>query len=339
VALSENTSLWDVLQNLSDPALQLNRGTLEKLRVFAEFISSCQTKAKAEDAYETTRHLLSVSGIMKELHNGNTPEELSKFENLEELLNGIHDFTEGAREEGESPMLERYLEDIALLTDADNMKEENRDKVSIMTMHSAKGLEFSVVYVAGVEEDLFPSPMSMENMQGLEEERRLFYVAVTRAKKKVVITYSQTRYRWGELTDCSPSRFIKEIDETYVDWPDDPRKDSFVFDREDEFRNNNSLHREPKSFSRGTGRKLTKISNVAGRNEPLRAPSDSSFKPSDPLKIQSGMLVEHSRFGKGKVIHIEGEMPNRKATVFFQQMKQEKQLLLKFAKLRIVDNF
>ena len=334
VANTRDTSIWDVILNLSDPAISFNRGTLEKLRSFAEFISQCQDKARSEDAYEAAKHVISASGILKELHNGNTPEELSKFENLEELLNSIHDFVESAREEGESPMLERYLEDIALLTDADNEKTEHQDRVSIMTMHSAKGLEFSVVYIAGAEEELFPSPMSLDSPQGLEEERRLFYVAVTRAKKKVFITYSQTRYRWGELMDCSPSRFIREIDETYIDWKDDPRKDTFVFDREDDF-----LQREPKITFPGAGRKLTRVRNATAGMQSSKSSTDSSFQPSDPLKIQSGMLVEHSRFGKGKVIHIEGEMPNRKATVFFQEMKQEKQLLLKFARLKIVDNF
>lgn len=334
VANTRDTSIWDVLLDLTGPALSFNRSTLEKLRLFAEFISQCQNKAKTEDAYEAAKHVISASGILKELHNGNTPEELSKFENLEELLNGIHDFVESAREEGESPLLERYLEDIALLTDADNEKTEHQDRISIMTMHAAKGLEFSIVYIAGAEEQLFPSPMAMDSPQGLEEERRLFYVAVTRAKKKVFITYSQTRYRWGELLDCSPSRFIREIDEAYIDWKDDPRKDIFVFDRED-----GPLQYKPGIIFPGAGRKLTRIGNATAGMRSPHPTSDPAFTPSDPLKIQSGMLVEHSRFGKGKVVHIEGEMPNRKATVFFQQMKQEKQLLLKFAKLRIVDNF
>jgi len=339
VAVTRDISLWEVLQNPSDPALRLNRGTIEKLLSFSDLINNCREKAKKEDAFETVKHVVSACGILKELHNGNTPEELSKYENLDELINGIHDFVDSAREEDEPPSLERYLENVALLTDADNEKDEARDKVSIMTMHSAKGLEFRVVFIAGVEEELFPSPMSVENMHDLEEERRLFYVAVTRAKKKVIISYSQSRYRWGELVNCSPSRFIKEIDESFIDWPDDPRKDMFIFDREDEYMDEKQGYQPTKSSFRRTGRKLTRITGQGIDSKSHQSVSDPSFKPSDPLKIQSGMLVEHSRFGKGKVIHIEGEMPNRKATVFFQQMKQEKQLLLKFAKLRIIDNF
>ncbi len=338
-SVEKNISLWEVLQNLSDPSFHLNQGTKQKLMAFVDFISGCQAKAEKEDAYETARHIIRASGILKELHMGNTPEELSKYENLEELLNAIHDFVESAREEGEPPSLSRYLENVALLTDADNEKEEKRDKVSIMTMHSAKGLEFGVVYIAGAEEELFPSPMSLDNQHNLEEERRLFYVAMTRAKKKVFITYSQTRYRWGELNDCSPSRFIKDINEAYIDWPDDPRKDAFIFDREDDLSYRPSLKREPANFFTRGGKKFTQLNKTAESGKLHQAPSDLLFKPSDPLKIQSGMLVEHSRFGKGKVIQVEGEMPNRKAIVFFQQMKQEKQLLLKFAKLRIVDNF
>ncbi len=338
-SVNKNISLWELLQNLSDPQLKLNRGTNDKLLAFVNFIDHCKVKAMEEDAYETARYVIATSGIMKELHTGNTPEELSKYENLEELLNGIRDFVENALEEGEQPSLDRYLQNVALLTDANDEKEEKKDKVSIMTMHSAKGLEFEVVYISGVEEELFPSPMAFDSRQEMEEERRLFYVAVTRAKKKVIITYSQSRYRWGELMHCSPSRFIEEIDETYIDWSDDPRKDAFIFDKEDAVQGNYSPQHESITFFNRSGKKLTKISKAITGARQTSVPDDPLFKPSDPMEIQTGMLVEHTRFGKGKVIHIEGEMPNRKATVFFQQMKQEKHLLLKFAKLKIVDNF
>jgi DNA helicase-2/ATP-dependent DNA helicase PcrA len=339
VAAAEDISMWELLQKLPVPALHFNRGTIEKLIMFKALIDRFREKAEKEDAFETSRYVVSESGMLKDLHGGDTPEEISKFENLEELINGIHDFVDSAREEDESPSLERYLENVALLTDTDNVKDEARDKVSIMTMHSAKGLEFRNVYIAGVEEELFPSPMSMENMHDLEEERRLFYVAVTRAKKQVIITYSQSRYRWGELHNCSPSRFINEVDLSCIDWPDDPRKEMFVFDREDELLNKQSVFYTPKFRLTEAGKKHTRISSSDHKVKTQYTDAGLSFQPSDPAKIQSGMLVEHSRFGKGKVIHIEGEMPNRKATVFFQQMKQEKQLLLKFARLRIIDNF
>lgn len=331
-------SLWQVLQNPDNPSLAFNRGTISKLSAFVNFISKYQEKTDTHDAYEIANQIAIESGILKELHNGNLPEERSKFENLEELLNGIHDFVDAAREEAESTSLASYLEDIALLTDADTDLNEDKNRVSIMTIHSAKGLEFSSVYIAGVEEQLFPSPMALDNPKDLEEERRLFYVAVTRAKQRVTISYSQTRYRWGELVDCSPSRFISEIDEKLINWPDDPRH----VPAEQEFKPASVQEREKWSTGQSTkytGSQIKQpgISPPLFRKRVVNQIADPNFKPSDPSTIQPGMQVEHQRFGKGKVIHIEGVMPNKKATVFFQEMKQEKQLLLKFAKLRIVE--
>jgi DNA helicase II / ATP-dependent DNA helicase PcrA len=333
-----DVSIWQVLQKSDSMAPKFNRGTMEKLNAFRGFIAESQLMAQQQDAHEVAKHITSSTGIMKELYNGNTPEELSKYENLEELLNGIKDFADSAREEGESPLLAQYLESVSLLTDADTDKDEDRNKVSLMTVHSAKGLEFGHVYIAGVEEELFPSYMSLDSARDLEEERRLFYVALTRAKKRVTISYSHSRYRWGEPTDCKPSRFIKEIDETFLDWPDDPRKETELFE---------SANQEPwknKPFFKDSDtpqmqgkRKLTRISGNFNTSRHTPASSDHTFIPSDPDLIQTGMLVEHQRFGQGKVVHIEGAMPNKKATVFFQQMKEEKQLLLKFAKLRILE--
>jgi DNA helicase-2/ATP-dependent DNA helicase PcrA len=336
-ANSQNISLWDVLQHISEFSSSFNRGTLEKLAKFSTLIIEYQKKSAEEDAFVVADFVAKTTGIYKELYNGNTPEEMSKFENLQELLNGIKDFSEAAREEGESSSLQNYLEDVALLTDADNETEQDRNKVKIMTAHSAKGLEFSQVFVAGAEDELFPSHMALENPRDLEEERRLFYVAVTRAKKKVTISYSQSRYRWGELTDCSPSRFIKEISDEYIDWPDDPRKTPENIFGDVLFPDNRTISHTKARPETLFNRKLTRITPGTFTGKPVPVPSDSSFKSSDPASIQSGMIVEHQRFGKGKVVHIEGDMPNKKATVFFQQMKQEKQLLLKFAKLRIVD--
>lgn len=329
-------SLWQVLSEIAARPLDMNRGTIAKLTKFYGFISEFQQKVADSDAFELAKQIASSTGILKELYNGNTPEERSKYENLEELLNGIHDFVESSREEGESPSLERYLQDIALLTDADTGKDEDRNRVSIMTIHSAKGLEFGYVHIAGVEEELFPARMAMDSQHDLEEERRLFYVAITRAKKKVTISYSQTRYRWGELINCMPGRFISEIDSELVNWPENPK---FRDDEE---------HGDVVSFGIRATSGPARMNTLAGRSAHIPGrvlaarksathPSDPAFKPSDPLSVQSGMMVEHQRFGRGKIVHIEGEMPNRKATVFFHEMKQEKQLLLKFAKLKIVD--
>lgn len=333
---SSELSIWQVLQDPDNPSLAFNKGTIRKLAAFTDFINKYREKVDKHDAYEIANQLTVESGILKELHNGNTPEERSKFENLEELLNGIHDFVQAAREEAESISLASYLENIALLTDADTNLDEDKNRVSIMTIHSAKGLEFRCVYIAGVEEELFPSPMSLDNQRDLEEERRLFYVAVTRAKQNITITYSHTRYRWGELVTCSPSRFIGEIDENLVNWPDDPRYTSLtpetesgsIFDRTQWSRSVEFANQK---------KDQTRITTPIFQRKYGVKNTDPNFKPSDPAAIQSGMVVEHQRFGKGKVIHIEGDMPNKKATVFFQEMKQEKQLLLKFAKLRIVE--
>lgn len=340
IASKNEVSIWKTLEDLSESSDLFNRGTLAKLSGFRNFILEYQSKAPEQNAYEITNNMASATGIMKELRNGNTPEEVSKYENLEELLNGIRDFTEEAKEEGLPSGLQNYLENIALLTDSDNEKPEDKDKVSIMTIHSAKGLEFSHVYIAGVEEELFPSPQSLENIRDIEEERRLFYVAVTRAKKSVTISYSQSRYRWGVPADCQPSRFIKDIDEVYVEWPDDPRKINLEREVSGLFRDDPSQVRLKKvgsDFNRMNSR-LTKITHNISPDTSPSITHDPNFIPSDPVTIQSGMQVEHQRFGRGKVVQIEGEMPNKKATVFFQQIREEKQLLLKFAKLRIVED-
>ncbi len=335
LAIENDLSFFQVLEGLDNHPTLFNRGTIARLKSFTDFLKENQQKINTDDAYELALHIATSTGILKELHNGNTPEERSKYENLEELLNGIRDFSDSSKEEGLSPNLTRYLEDIALLTDFDKDNKEDKNTVSIMTMHAAKGLEFNYVYIAGVEEELFPSRMSLDSSRDLEEERRLFYVAVTRAKKKVFISYAQSRFKWGVPTDCQPSRFLKDIDENLVDWPEEkPAIENFI---ENGFGAKKS---KPQFFStpiNTSGKKLTRIDQHTFQKKTNSQKGNTIFQASDPFKIQQGMLVEHQRFGKGKVVHIEGEMPNKKATVFFQQIKQEKQLLLKFAKLRIVN--
>jgi len=338
LAAHNNMSIWQVIGALRTEPVVFNKGTLNKLFSFADLILSFQAKALESDAYQVAIELATASGIIKEYRSGTAPEEVSKYENLEELLNGIRDFADSAKEEGMSNLLQDYLESITLLTDADNEKEEDKNKVSIMTIHSSKGLEFSYVYIAGVEEELFPSPMSIGSMRELEEERRLFYVAVTRAKQQVTISYSQLRYKWGTPNDCEPSRFIKDIDEQYLLWPDNPAKKNRIhqFERKLTPNEKSSLQKIPSfatsSFIKKTAQ-TTINHSVSNKNKPT-----IPFEASDPSSIQQGMLVEHQRFGIGKVINLEGGVSDIKATVFFTQMKQEKQLLLKFAKLRIVEN-
>ncbi|MBN2485795.1 MAG: UvrD-helicase domain-containing protein [Bacteroidales bacterium] len=335
LAAQKDVSLWEILVHVPqlNNIFQFNGGTVSKLMAFVAYINEYAQMAKQTDAYSLAQKMAASSGIMKDLYNGTTPEERSKYENLEELLNAIRDFVDQAVEADEETSIRHYLENVSLLTDTDNENPDDRNRVSIMTVHSAKGLEFKYVYIAGVEEDLFPSHMAIETPKDLEEERRLFYVALTRAMKKVTLTYARVRYKWGTPSDSSPSRFISEIDPECVNWPDDPRKQKKAL--ADSF---NALAPKDKTEFSASFLSRKPTAPVTARLTPKITGADNgSFVPDAPEKIQQGMIVEHQRFGRGKVVHIEGSMPNRKATVFFQQLQEEKQLLLKFAKLRIVN--
>jgi DNA helicase-2/ATP-dependent DNA helicase PcrA len=311
-----------------EPSL-FHKGTQIKLNDFYRMIEGFREKSLELNAFEAAQHIAIVSGVRKDLYNGNSPEERSRYENLEELLNGIKEFTEEAIQQNQSAAMVDYLENVALLTDLDKVKPEDRNTVTIMTMHSAKGLEFNNVYIAGVEEELFPSLMANESPEQMEEERRLFYVAITRARKKVFISYALNRYRWGTPVQCHPSRFLRDIDAGFLDMPEEKNASQKA-----------NLHVVyPESLSSKTFIKPPKDPRTAVEpRKPLRVPRlvAADFVPANPDQIQQGMRVEHPTFGIGKIIHIEGTSPNRKATVFFQEMNEEKQLLLKFAKLRIL---
>ncbi|MBN2347896.1 MAG: UvrD-helicase domain-containing protein [Bacteroidales bacterium] len=341
-ANEKEVSLWEIINGLKEHNPGLNKGTLGRITDFIGIINDAANKVQTLDAYDAAMNIASISGILKDLFGSESPEERSKYDNVEELLNGIRDFTEQNDEELEKVTLDKYMENVSLLTNADNEKDEDKNKVTIMTIHSAKGLEFGHVYIAGAEEELFPSRMAVESPKNMEEERRLFYVALTRAKTRATISYAQTRYKWGLPTDCRPSRFIEEIDSEFVSWPD---KDTNPFLRKNnvfpqDFSDNEFTDLPLKKTYQDTPfdkRKLTKVSNISkSGGVPVNHIADPNFKPDPPEKIQLGMNVEHQRFGLGKIIHIEGEFPNKKATVYFQKIGQEKQLLLKFAKLRIV---
>ncbi len=196
-----------------------NAGTVKNLSGYVAIINDLRLDADTTDAFVKAREIAMGSGIMRELKEGKSPEEVSRYENLEELLNAIKVFTEAAETNGEPSALEAYMANVALLTDQDTEKEEDRNKVTLMTMHSAKGLEFKHVYIVGMEDTLFPSPMSSGSARELEEERRLFYVAITRAEKQATLSYALNRYKWGNLERCSPSRFISEIDQQYLHYP------------------------------------------------------------------------------------------------------------------------
>jgi len=296
-------------------------------------ISNFAAVINSGDAYETARQIAIQSGILKELYNDKTPEGISRYENIQELLNGIKEFTANETEEGIKPNLVDYIQNVSLLTNEDNVDKNDNDKVNLMTIHSAKGLEFKNVFLTGLEEELFPSKFSSANVSELEEERRLFYVAITRAEKRLFISYAKTRYRWGQLSDCVPSRFIRDINPHYLEMADSmlsmrnfSKKRELPIDNQE----NKTIFTETsnKSLS-GFNRKLKKI---------VRKPEVSATEVSDMAGnngLQAGMFVEHSRFGKGKVISIEGAFPNTKAVIDFDD-GGKKQLLLKFAKLKIL---
>ena len=418
-ANDHNISLWRVIENINEFDIGLNSGAKAKVDDFTMMIKSFSAMLKTHSAYDLGQYIAVHSGILRDLYADKSPEGVSRYENIQELLNGLKEFTESEidfndigdeliienqdtsiknQEEGDekqdsrfkiqeegnenladenqesstknqeggherqekaieneinellfsfdepkpdvedpteitdtTPTLDLFMSDIALMTDADkkNETEEDRNKVSLMTIHAAKGLEFPYVYVVGLEENLFPSQMSLTERADLEEERRLFYVAITRAEKRVTLSYSTTRYRWGNLIYCEPSRFIEEVDAKYLDMPSE--SSSRLFGNEEYSNKPKQYSGKPKeTFVQRPvmGKKLVKI-NAASKNT-------TDFDTESLRGLQVGMQVEHDRFGSGKVINMDGDFPNNKATVFFEGVGQ-KQLLIKFAKLRIVE--
>ena len=341
----KNVTLFDVASSIELLRLDINKGTQTKINQFVAFIKQFARQLKTMDAYDLAFQVATGSGIIKELKTEKTPESISKFENIEELLNSIKEFTTKAQTDTDTeansetgPLtLEHYLENVSLLTDADSENPEDNDKVTIMTIHSAKGLEFSVVFIVGMEEDLFPSKMSLTQIEDVEEERRLFYVAITRAKVKAFLSHVDTRFKWGNIKSCLPSRFLNEIDEEFLDLPEVKNHTAPGFENSDE----SSWTRKPRFHSSNTQQKdqvqpLYQPKKLLNLGQAVtRQPVIGDFQADEPSKIQTGMEVLHERFGNGKVISLDGIWPNVKATVFFPEAGQ-KQLLLKFAKLKIV---
>jgi DNA helicase-2/ATP-dependent DNA helicase PcrA len=319
-------TLWEIITNVGT---YLDGRSATPIANFALLIQSFQALAKNNTAYDTALHIAQHSALLKELYEDKSVEGLSRYENIQELLNGLKEFSE--REDIEERGLDIFMQDIALLTNDDKDKDPNADTVSLMTIHSAKGLEFSQVYVVGLEENLFPSQLSLNSRTDLEEERRLFYVAITRAEKKLTLSYATSRYRWGSLTNCEPSRFIEEIDPQYLDLDfkvvQKSNQHAFFDDERNNWKQNDS-YSKPKPASTPSFKSKSILPKA-------HVPSEG-FSPSDTSGLQVGMEVEHERFGFGKVVHMEGNKPELKATIFFKELGQ-KQLLLKFAKLRIID--
>ena len=322
LASEENKTAWDILSSAAGYPVHFNSGTLKKLSVYAEMIDTLAKDADTTDAFTKAGEIAHGSGIIGEFRGSKLPEDISRMENLEELLNAIKIFTEGAGTNGEPSTLGAYLATVALLTDQDNEKEEGRDKVTLMTMHSAKGLEFNCVYIAGMEDTLFPSPMSNGSAGELEEERRLFYVALTRAKKHAILSYALNRYKWGNLERCRPSRFLREVEPGFLAHPQTGGKQ---FDR---WLSSGSIvyGSSEESSSYNFRRKITKITKpahqqVASGNDPTSA------------VFREGDKVRHERFGDGLIVTIEGSPPNATASVEFEK-EGRKKLLLRFAKLK-----
>lgn len=332
-----NISIWDFATNISVLVSEFNKGTAAKIHEFTSLIESFKEKLATHSAFELASEIATTSGVMKDLYKDQTPEGVSRFENIQELLNGMQEFSISAREEGTPGQLNNYMEDVALLTDQDSDKPEDKDHVTLMTIHSAKGLEFKVVFIVGVEENLFPSNQTgLKSLDELEEERRLFYVALTRAEQHAYLSYARQRYKWGKLEFCNKSRFIDEIDPQYLDMPVD--KDSVFFGTNQELPFSAPKPKAQSASIPGVRTSGISQSDMVQKLSKLREAKKEtdSFVFSNPEEIQAGMMVEHQRFGRGKVLQIEGKAPDIQATVFFQNAGK-KQLLLKFAKLRIVD--
>ena len=323
IASMYGDSSWSILCRIDDFSAYFNESTRKKLTAYREMIAGFTATTQDMDAYQAAREIASASGMMKELQEGQTPEEVSRLENFEELMNAIKEFTESAKTNGEPASLGAYLQNVALLTDQDTEDRKGGDKVTLMTMHSAKGLEFDHVYVTGMEESIFPSPMSLDNPKELEEERRLFYVAVTRAKKMATLTYALNRYRYGNLEFSRPSRFLKEIDPSYIEFP---QLASRFNNRQEKPRSYRFDEEEPEYSVKPKEKKLLKVTeNRSEHNDETYSAMNSTLREGD--------VVSHERFGTGTIVEIDGEPPNTTAVVEFEESGRKK-LLLRFARLK-----
>ncbi|MCE1200769.1 MAG: UvrD-helicase domain-containing protein [Bacteroidia bacterium] len=321
LANTHKTSIFNLIAENPTALAELNRGTVNKLQEFVTMIRSFIVQLESKSAFELANHITKSVGIVNALKEEDAIESVNRIENIEELLNAIMEFSEREPEPDElgedgrpARSLGHFMQQVALLTDADKKDEEGGDYVSLMTIHAAKGLEFPYVFIVGLEENLFPSIQSLGTRAELEEERRLFYVALTRAMKKVTISHAETRYRWGSLSLSEPSRFLEEIDPVFIETPRKLAKSSFA---------------EP-AKSPLPGRRPMPTSGAESQTS-----GRDDFQASDTENLETGMQVEHQKFGFGQVVKVEGSGANKKATVHFNGIGQ-KQLLLKFARLRII---
>lgn len=333
-------SIFELLLNLNTFDLNLNSGTKTKLLNFVTMMQHFQIESQTKNAFEIAEFVVKKARLIQDLESDGTPEGVSRVENIQELLNAIKNFTDEQQEKEEDDSLAFFLEDAALASDLDKKAKDDKPCVSLMTIHLAKGLEFPFVYVVGLEENLFPSAMSMNTRSELEEERRLFYVALTRAEKQAYLSYAQTRYRWGKLIDCEPSRFLEEIDNVFLEHltpkMPPPKPSSFIDEAifgdipQDRIRFKKPIQRTPI--------KKTTETKIEFKSPPNFKKVDDSMVSSVNLfddNIVAGTMVKHAKFGKGEVLSLEGYGANQKAEIRFAT-DGVKKLLLQFAKLVII---
>ncbi|SDS00697.1 DNA helicase-2 / ATP-dependent DNA helicase PcrA [Polaribacter sp. KT25b] len=331
-------SIFEIIKYINKIDISINSGTKNKLQNFMNMMLRLQIESQTKNAFEIAETVVKETKLIKDLEKDGTPESVSKVENVQELLNGIKDFITDKIEQGEDASLTTFLEDVALATDFDAKTDDDKPTVSLMTIHQSKGLEYMYVYIVGLEENLFPSAMSMNTRSELEEERRLFYVALTRAEKVAYLTYAQTRYRWGKLVDAEPSRFLEEIDDQYLNYitpkSTNPTINNFI--------DKSIFDDAPKGirFQKPIQRKkmerdlVKKKEIVIPKN--MKKVSQTSAKANlFDGKVVVGNIVEHNRFGTGEVLSLEGNGPNKKAEIKFGTVGKKK-LLLQFAKLRVI---
>ena len=354
-AQTYGVSLWQVIKEPVLFPMEVSKGTMTKIQNFRELIEGWIGRVTTEDAYTLGHDIIMNSGISKDIYSGSNREDISRQENLEEFLSGMQDFVESRREEdmGNEIFLPDFLQEVALLTDLDSEEGDENDKVTLMTIHLAKGLEFPTVFIVGLEENIFPSPMCTNSMRELEEERRLLYVAITRAKKHCILTCAQNRFRYGRMEYDTPSRFIRDIDPELLDvqsetgggdssyrrpsggssyggsrspeWMQNPRPVATQFRADPKPRA--VAPRQPEKPVDPFGPNFKRVYNAVAPRPMASAPSAG--------ELREGCQIEHQRFGIGRVLKIEGTGENTKATVEFRNAGT-KQLLLKFAKFKII---
>ena len=322
-----NISVWKIINHPMQYPIDINSGTASRLKAFAELVLSLMKETDQLNATDFIEFTYTQSGLKLELEKDKTPQGVSRIENVQELVSAAQAYVELKFEENPEHVvsIEEYLENVALLSDLDKADDDDNDKITLMTIHSAKGLEFKNVFVTGLEENLFPGALSIDNPKELEEERRLFYVAITRAKLNLILSYCSSRFKYGSITNPKPSRFLNEIDDKFISWPE---YDKFI--KASDFNDDGDV------IEKSISRKIFLKKSPIKRNEALNSQNNSNFDDLEELPqelIIPGVHVLHKLYGKGKVLKLENVSGNKMAIVFFENSGQKK-MMLKFARFR-----